>query len=62
MDPFGFAVIDAIRYWNIEKITSDLGKIQAHPRNAKVSDFTDIIKAVYRPLLSLKSRSGNGPS
>ncbi len=54
MDPFGFAAIDAIRYWNIEKITSDLGKIQAHPRNAKVSDFADIIKAIYRPLFVLE--------
>jgi len=54
MDPFGFAAINAIRYWNIEKITSDLGKIQAHPRNVKVSDFSDIIKAIYRPLFILE--------
>jgi hypothetical protein len=51
--PFSFSILDTIRYWNIERISGDLAKIQAHPRRAKVSDFADILKAVYKPLFIL---------
>jgi len=51
--PLVYTILDVIRYWNIEKISGDLARIQAYPRNAKVSDFTDIIRAVYRPLFIL---------
>ena len=52
--PFVFSVLDTIRYWNIERISGDLAKIQSHPRSAKVIEFTDILKAVYRPLFILE--------
>jgi hypothetical protein len=51
---FAFSVLDVIRYWNIERIASDLARIQAHPRNAKVGDFNDILRAVYKPLYILE--------
>jgi len=51
--PLVYAILDVIRYWNIEKISGDLARIQVHPRNAKVSDFADILRAVYRPLFIL---------
>jgi hypothetical protein len=51
---FAFSVLDVIRYWNIERIASDLARIQAHPRNAKVGDFSDILRAVYKPLYILE--------
>lgn len=51
--PLVFLILDVIRYWNIEKISGDLARIQSHPRNAKVSDFADILRAVYRPLYIL---------
>jgi hypothetical protein len=50
---FAFSVLDVIRYWNIERIASDLARIQAHPRNAKVGDFSDILRAIYKPLYVL---------
>jgi hypothetical protein len=52
--PFAFAVLDAIRYWNIDQISGNLSKIQAHPRNAKVQDFQDILRDIYRPLYILE--------
>ena len=51
--PLVYLILDAIRYWNIEKISSDLSRIQSHPRSAKVSDFADIIRCIYRPLFIL---------
>ncbi|MDR2186355.1 MAG: hypothetical protein LBO80_11930 [Treponema sp.] len=52
--PLAFSVLDTIRYWNIERIAEDLARIQARPRQAKVSDFADILRAVYKPLFILE--------
>ena len=52
--PLVYAILDVIRYWNIEKISGDLARIQSHPRNAKVSDFAEILRAIYRPLFILE--------
>jgi hypothetical protein len=54
VSPFAFAVLDTIRYWNIDQISSNLSKIQAHPRAAKVQDFQDILRDIYRPLYILE--------
>ncbi|AEF81643.1 hypothetical protein [Leadbettera azotonutricia] len=51
--PLVFSILDTIRYWNIERISSDLARLQAHPRNVKVSDFADILRSVYKPLFVL---------
>jgi len=51
--PLVYLVLDAIRYWNIEKISGDLARLQSHPRSAKVNDFADIVRAFYRPLFIL---------
>jgi hypothetical protein len=52
--PLAFSILDTIRYWNIERIAEDLARIQARPRQAKVSDFADILRAVYKPLYVLE--------
>ena len=52
--PFVYAILDVIRYWDIEKISGDLARIQARPKSAKVSDFAEILRAVYRPLFVLE--------
>jgi hypothetical protein len=54
VSPFSFLVLDTIRYWNIERITSDLAKIQSHPRTARVTEFADILRAVYKPLFVME--------
>jgi hypothetical protein len=51
--PFAYSVIDLIRQWNVERIASELARLQARPRDATVSDFTDILRAFYRPLYLL---------
>jgi hypothetical protein len=48
-----FSILDTVRYWNIERISNDLARLQSHPRNVKVSDFADILRAVYKPLYIL---------
>ena len=52
--PFVYHILDTIRYWNIERIDGDLAKIQAHPRSVRISEFADILRAVYKPLFILE--------
>jgi len=52
--PLSYAVLDVIRYWDIERISTDLAKIQSRPKNVLVSEFSEIIKAVYKPLFLLE--------
>jgi len=51
---FVFSILDTIRYWNIERIGTDLANIQAHPRSVRVNEFADILRAIYRPLFILE--------
>jgi hypothetical protein len=51
---FAFSVLDTIRYWNIEKISSSLMRLQSHPRAVVIPDFVEIIKEFYRPLIILE--------
>jgi len=53
--PFAFKLLDLIRQWNIERIAADLARLQSKPREVVVSDFTDILKALYRPIYQLGS-------
>jgi hypothetical protein len=55
ISPFSYNVLNTLRYWNLEKVASDMAKIQSHPRNVTISEFTGILKAVYRPLFILES-------
>ncbi|MDR1970648.1 MAG: hypothetical protein LBQ46_01880 [Treponema sp.] len=52
--PFSYRILDVLRYWNLEKMASDIAKVQSHPRNVAVSELSDILKAVYRPLFILE--------
>ncbi|MDR2746495.1 MAG: hypothetical protein LBB77_03525 [Treponema sp.] len=53
LSPFSYNVLDILRYWNLEKMASEIAKIQAHPRNVTISEFTGILKVIYRPLFIL---------
>ncbi|MDR2702611.1 MAG: hypothetical protein LBB72_09285 [Spirochaetaceae bacterium] len=52
--PFSFAVLDTIRYWNIDQISTELSRIQARPRSAKATDFIEILRNIYKPLYILE--------
>ena len=51
--PLVFTILDTIRYWNIERISGDLARLQARPRNIRVGDCADILRAIYKPLFIL---------
>jgi hypothetical protein len=52
-NPFVFKIIDTLRSWNIEQIAKNIAELQAHPRTVRVSDFTETLKLVYKPLYVL---------
>jgi hypothetical protein len=52
-NPFVFKILDVMRNWNIEQIARNIADLQAHPRTVKVSDFTETLKLIYRPLYVL---------
>jgi hypothetical protein len=54
LSSFAYDVLDTLRYWNLEKMASEMAKIQAHPRNVTVSELSSILKVVYRPLFILE--------
>ncbi|MDR0443944.1 MAG: hypothetical protein LBH44_11105 [Treponema sp.] len=51
--PFVYKVLDTFRTWNIESLAGNIAELQAHPRSTKVTDFVEILKAVYKPLYVL---------
>jgi len=50
---FVYKILDTIRGWNIEQIAKNISELQAHPRTVKVSDFTETLKLIYKPLYVL---------
>jgi len=52
--PYYFSILDTIRYWDIERIDEELGKIKIHPRNTTIFDFVEIIRYIYKPLFILE--------
>lgn len=57
MSLFVFSVLDTIRYWNIERITNVMSRIQSHPRHVRTIDCADILRDIYRPLFILEKLS-----
>jgi hypothetical protein len=49
-----YAIVDLFRQWNIEKITGNLAVLQANPRSARVEDFTEILRIIYKPLFIIE--------
>jgi len=54
VSPFSYGILDTLRYWNLEQIAGDISRVQGHPRNVKISELSDILKAIYRPLFILE--------
>jgi hypothetical protein len=52
--PVVYAILDILRYWNIERITTDMARLQSNPRSVKVSNFAEILRAIYKPLFLLE--------
>jgi hypothetical protein len=52
-NPVVLRIIETLRGWDIEQISKFISELQAHPRTVRVTDFTDILKLVYKPLYVL---------
>jgi len=51
--PIVYKIIETMRGWNIEQLANYIADLQAHPRIVRVTDFTEILKDVYKPLFIL---------
>ncbi|MDR3161402.1 MAG: hypothetical protein LBU28_07300 [Spirochaetaceae bacterium] len=54
LSPFAFNILNTIRYWDIERIASEMSRIQVHPRSVTVGDLSDLLRAVYKPIFILE--------
>ncbi|GHV86762.1 hypothetical protein AGMMS50255_0580 [Spirochaetia bacterium] len=54
VSPFMYSILDTIRRWDLEKIAAEIAKLQAHPRNVKVTECSELLKQIYRPLFILE--------
>jgi len=52
--PQVYAIIDTIRQWNIERIGAELAKMQSRPRSVRVSEYAEVVRAVYKPMFVLE--------
>jgi hypothetical protein len=52
--PFAYTVLDTLRYWNIDQISSNLTRLQSRPRYVKVQDLAEILRDIYKPLYILE--------
>jgi len=52
--PLVYSILNTIRYWDIERISSEITKIQANVKYTTAGDFIHILRAVYKPLVILE--------
>ncbi|MCL2266322.1 MAG: hypothetical protein FWC17_00985 [Treponema sp.] len=55
--PFVYKVLDTIRGWDIETISKNIADLQSRPRSIKVTEFSDLLRSVYKPLFILEELS-----
>ncbi|MCL2802134.1 MAG: hypothetical protein FWD28_10285 [Treponema sp.] len=55
--PFVYKVLDTIRSWDIEALAKSISEIQAHPRSIRVTDFSDILRGIYKPMFIMEELS-----
>ncbi|MCL2720549.1 MAG: hypothetical protein FWD47_04325 [Treponema sp.] len=54
---FVFKILDTIRSWDIETLSKNIADLQAHPRTVKVTDFSEVLRAIYKPIFILEELS-----
>jgi len=55
--PFVYKILDTIRSWDIETLTKSIAELQSRPRSIKVTDFSDVLRNIYKPLFILDELS-----
>jgi hypothetical protein len=48
-----FKILNTIRQWKLDVISSEIGKLQTRPQNVMVKDFETLLREFYRPLCIL---------
>jgi flagellar motor protein MotB len=51
--PFVFKILDVIRNWDIENLAKGIAEIQSRPRTVKVSDLSEVLRIIYKPIFVL---------
>ena len=54
---FVYKMIDTIRSWDIETLSKNISELQAHPRSIRVTDFSDVLRGIYKPLFVIDDLS-----
>jgi hypothetical protein len=52
--PFAANVLNIIRQWKLNVISSEIGKLQSHPRYVFVSELSTILCEIYKPMILLE--------
>jgi len=55
--PFVYKILETIRSWDIETLAKGIAELQAHPRSIKVSDFSVVLRTIYKPIFVLDELS-----
>ena len=55
--PFVYKIIDILRSWDIETLAKQIAGLQAHPRSVKVTDFSEALRSIYKPIFILEDLS-----
>jgi hypothetical protein len=45
-----FKILNTIRQWKLDVISSEIGRLQTHPRSVLVKDFEVMLREIYRPI------------
>jgi hypothetical protein len=59
MSSYAYVVLDTLRQWKIGVISSEIGKLQSHPRYVYVKEFAQMLREIYRPIFILEKLSLN---
>ena len=52
--PFVYKIIEILRGWNIEELSKNIAELQAHPRSVMITDFSDVLRGIYKPLFLIE--------
>ncbi|MCL2230434.1 MAG: hypothetical protein FWC01_05010 [Treponema sp.] len=55
--PFVYKILDVLRNWDIESLARGIAELQSHPRSIKVTDFSEVLRFIYRPMFILDDLS-----
>jgi len=48
--PFVYKIMEIYRSWDIEGMSKDIAELQAHPRSVRATEFSDVLRLIYKPL------------